>query len=133
MFTPPMAEAPLRGVVIREERDTLVVQASEQDVQRFARSRGGAEVNVQAATLRVSMGGARDIYADGAPPENPGVLRMDDFLYDREGKPVARVRDVRVDVDRIDVTSFGDVARNFVNGLTHVRIQADGLAGVTVR
>jgi hypothetical protein len=140
-MVPPRVEAPLRAIIVREDKDTLVVQANEADIQRFARARA-TEVDIHQATLRVGLvGGAtyattgQDFVLGGAASQanDPGVISMGDFLYDREGRRVAILDDVQVSFDRIDITTFGDMHANYMRGAMTVAIRAHGVPGVTVR
>lgn len=131
-------EPPLRGIVLRDDRDTLVVQASEVEVQRFARAQVGRPVQVESSTLRVRVDPGITLMTtgDAAPfstPLTPGQLTPGGLLYDAAGRPVAYVRNVQVHTERLDVTAIGSHMRTMMSGLTRVEITAEGVAGVTVR
>lgn len=138
-------EAPLRGIVLREERDTLVVQASVDEVQRFARAQRGREVRVEQATLRMRVGGTPTLHSTAESVNQrgggvrcgygaaSGVLELAGLLYDRHGRPVAYVRDVRVHTETLDVSAMGDTWQTMMPGRTSVDIRAEGVPGLTVR
>lgn len=104
-----------RGIVLREESDVLVVQATPEEVASFALGQG---VHVVA----------------GAP--EPAETRSDTFralmdegglLYDRHGRVVARVTSMRVSRDSIDMTTAFDSAPVLMSGRRHVHIEAEGV------
>lgn len=136
-FAPPTVERPLRGILLRDEGEALVVTASPAEVRRFAEGQRGRPVVVQQAEVRMRFGGLNaDAYGDPAQDVlalEPGVLRStDQFLYDREGRPVARVVRLTQDVDQIDVTSFGSTRQMFTPGLIRIGLEVAVLAGVRV-
>lgn len=141
----------LRGIIVRDETDKVVVQATPQQIQQFA-PRPGQEVAVRPETppVRMRVGGRRyaarsaNMYTYGpasawqeptleedARPE-VGRLRYDDYLYDRDGRPVAQIVAVDVYQDRFETTTFGDAVRSYMAGQTQIDIRARGLPGVTL-
>lgn len=107
-----------RGIVLQKDGEQLVIQATESEVVQFA---VGGQVQVAA-----KQGKARKPLASDPHWPTFGGLDSDGFLYNSEGKPVARVRSVHVDANVIDVTSFGDLGKQYVQGLPSYRIEAEG-------
>lgn len=103
----------LRGIILREEGAELVVRATEGEVAAFG---AGREVHLAPTT----------------PAVEPSML-AGETLYDRNGNPVCIVTDVSMSVDRVDMTSMGDVVRNYVSGLITVDIRASGVPGWPAR
>ncbi len=82
-----MAET--RGIILRDEGDTLIVQASEADVQRFT---SGDAVGLRRvdglAVQAVSVAEIVDAIME---------LKNGEWLFDAQGRPVAQVSNVAVD------------------------------------
>lgn len=100
-----------RGVILREDRDTLIVQAAPEDVARFAL---GRPVAVTQAPERRAGG-----------PELLG-----ETLYTAGGVPVCVVMGLSVDVDRIETTRFGDSFSSYAAGRRNVRIDVAAHPGL---
>lgn len=96
----------LRGIVLREERDTLVVRATPEEVVRFA---VGDQVDVARRAKR-----AEDAFL---------ALRPGLYLYDRTGREVLLVDETSIEREEFDITGFGDTARRFVAGAAHVHLR----------
>ena len=94
----------LRGIVLREDGDTLVVQATDADVLAFA-----------------SPGLAVTVEADRATPpwDDLWFQDMGEPLYDRHGRAVARVTEVIVESAHWN----GPFSQH-----SRVRIRAEGLS-----
>lgn len=105
--------AALRGIVLREERDSLVVQATPDEVAQFA----------VASPVAVAMLRQRDPEHEQYPCAAPGEI-----LYTADGRPAGMVRDVMMSADRFDVTSFGDNSSRYVDGPRHIDIRLSGFA-----
>lgn len=125
----------LRGIIVRDEDDRIIVRATAEEVQRFAHTRIGSPVDMRPATLRVTVPhtGATsptswDSYYNQTPP---GIIRMrgsrPPVLYDVNGQPVAIVREART-----EMMGTGWVPGQFKNGEYFVHIVADGVPGVRV-
>lgn len=128
----PTQPAAIRGIVLRDERDTLIVQASLDEVQRFAAPMRGREVSVQPdVNIRLRR---PDPTTGGCVQGQGEVGRIDfgDYLYDRDGKPVCVIRTLNMDHDLLETTSFSDLQRSYMRGALHIRIEAEGLPGVTL-
>jgi hypothetical protein len=96
----------LRGIIVRQESDTLVVRASPEEVATFAAPAG------------ISMSALR--------PSGMGVTPMPgDVLYNASGQPVAVVTDLEFHTERVDVTTFGDEQRVYLPGRRSARIGAN--------
>jgi hypothetical protein len=129
----------LRGIIVRDEDDKIIVQATQPEVERFARQRRGVAVDMRPATLRVRVhhDGLQSPATwqdhDGGPV---GVIRLRGnspiVLYNDEGLPVAIVRDVQQHSMPIEVTSHGNVMEQFISGGLYLSLTADGLPGVRV-
>lgn len=122
--------APLRGIVIRDSSDTLVVRASAEEVDRFA-ARQGAEVAVLHPEMVMRLGHvpAGEPVTDQA---TAGTVSPGDTLYDGMGRPVAIIEHLESRVDAVDVTSHGDMYQTFTQGRRELRISAVGLVGAGV-
>lgn len=110
--------ADVRGIVIRDEGDTLVLRPTAQEVSRFS---GGDAVSVrrlvrgaspwQATTAepgRVRTVPVRDILAAIQS------LRHDEWVYNAAGQPVGRVRETTVQ----SADGFGNLAGVFRDAQT---------------
>jgi hypothetical protein len=121
----------LRGIIIRDDDDRIIVQATTQDVQRFAQ-RPGQRVQVQPAELRVKLDGAkRTVEID--VPEHVGTIRRRGFLYDSDGLPVARIVEVLVHTSFVEMSTVLGQQRLLSGAGGKVDIQAEGLPGVAVQ
>ena len=107
-----------RGIVLGQDGDELIIQATDAEVARFGK---GSAVAV----------------AQAAKKAKKGLLTLNDFawamngtLYDEQGRPVCIVRRFEVDqaVDYIDATNLANTNATYVNGLSdvHYRIEAEG-------
>ena len=142
----------LRGVILSDDDDKVVVQASPQEVRRFV-ARPGRDVTV-ARQIRGRMVLGETTWSTSVDeplsvtqrwhnsastgddfPE-PGVIRLMRggvaFLHDEHGRPVATITDINLSAHPIDVTSFASRRDVFVNGITEIEIRARGLPGVRV-
>ena len=106
----------VRGIVIREDPDRLIVQASEADVAAFARQAwAGAVVS------GVRNGWALQAEGDGAS------LRASDTLYDVNGRPVAMITEMSMTAEALDMTRLGDAYQHYARGRVRVDIRAVGI------
>lgn len=130
---PPVA---LRGIILRSEsRERVIVQATPEEIAAFS-ARDGDPVNVHPREMRVVVGPPMAMSTSSSPgpipPELPTVdpyeVMRHGLLYDRYGRPVARVTDVQVHVDHIDVTDWGGVVNRFVTGHRRISIQAEAIS-----
>lgn len=106
-----MADEAVRGIILRQDGDQLVVRATDADVRRFA--------SAQAVEVR-----------ERRTPDAVGTDWMEvmrDGLYDRYGRRVALVQDLVQRADRLDVTSMGSRERQYLDGPYRVEIRAVGL------
>jgi hypothetical protein len=115
--TKPSTIGGLRGIILREESDTLVVQATPSDVKKFG-AKAGQEVEVRGGSVSMDYETAKR-FQHGEfhwRSMRPGMV-----LYDEHQHPIVQVRDfdVRVDHEHIDVTSFGQVTRSYALGASH--------------
>lgn len=132
MSSSPFVDRRLRAIIVRDEHDQIVVTASPSDIRNFAPVKG------QEVTMRPPMPAVR--MQRGGRIQNPvdmeqadGVyLDMDDYLYDRHGRPVAMMDRVTVDAGVLDVTTMSG-GRQFAQGMVTVNIEARGLPGVVMR
>jgi hypothetical protein len=140
---PPTA---LRGIVLREEADALVVQATPEEVRRFMADRAAERtVEVRRRPPRaIDLGPVSSWHTwhnwhtthttgDDRQERAPRLLRMSGgsrLLYNEDGVPVAVVRRASVEVDRVDVTSFGSSSPDFVAGEPRVRLDVVALPGL---
>jgi hypothetical protein len=68
-----------------------------------------------------------DAVTDRLAPRGVNSLIEDDgYLYDRYGRPVVRITNIEIERRPIDVTSFGDVERQFVES-GHVDVTVRGV------
>jgi hypothetical protein len=135
-FAPPMKPPPLRGIILRDTRDTVIVQADADEVARFA-AKPGTDVRVEHATMRLRLSRPSEDRPTWAGhetrPVQVGVVDLrHGQLYDVHGRPVAVIRDVRHDVNPVDVTTFGDVATRYLDGLVQTILTCTLLPGVRV-
>jgi len=134
----------LRGILVRDEEDKVIVQATPQDIRAFGQQ-AGTEVRMQpeAPDVRMRVGRAREAspftYLYGSqvagwpvgcyttapilPDPGPGRLVYGDYLYDRQGRPVAVMTTLRVNVQNHDITTFGGT-RQVLAGMAEVEIEA---------
>lgn len=124
----------LRGIILRDDDDKVIVQATPSEVRTFATQHRGQQVAVQPTT-----GYMRASFAVRNPPPTTieemsghadAILDPYGLLYNAEGKPVAQIREWQVSVDQLDVTSFSDT-RQFLMGVgQRVQIGVEVLPGV---
>lgn len=140
-FTPPMQGPSLRGIVLRDEADLIVVRATPEDVRRFATANMGQPVNLRRADVRlrfVPLSGGTVVMAPGPVPPRftedgaPAELDPDGLLYNARGMPVAQVTSVRLNVHPVDVSTMGDVYRTFAAGRRSLDVEVQVLPGVTL-
>jgi hypothetical protein len=103
--------APLRGIILRADAETLIVKPSESQVERYA---PGAEVEVR--PFRVAPG-----------TRSPLQFEVGDYLYNRHGYRVAMVEEMVLRTEPIDATSFGDRYQTFRPGRRRLEIRAVGV------
>lgn len=138
VFTAPT----LRGIIIRDDADHVIVRADSQDIRNFAQ-KPGAQVEMRPPPadllLRFRGGPSGSVQRRGgrsgpAPAvlTEPVYIRMSDYLYNAEGVPVAEIHQINQNMENIEITSFGDVQRSYVAGPLSLEIQAFGLPGVRV-
>lgn len=112
----------LRGIILRDERDTLVVQpASAEDIAKFA-PRVGMAVSLSRASMSYAAAMTMLHSGDGYIRTAPGEI-----LYNLHQEAVAVVDDVRAHVEQIDTTSYDDGMRRYSPGRVYVVIRAHGL------
>lgn len=140
-----MNGAPLRAIILRDENETLVVQASPEEVQRFD-PRVGQEIVLQHIARAFAIPGQGLQYGDytytTSSPATPqvrsarGVIepRADppQVLYDARHRPVCFIHSVDVDIERFNITVFGDPQPTYISGRPHLRISVEVLDGVTI-
>lgn len=114
----------LRAIVLRDEEDTLVVQATPAQVAQFgARSGDAVMLRRQRPRSTVVMGGIGFVSggtrADAAHDDVLGQVRGTicardghNYLYDKDGHPVAFITRLRQEM--IDVTRYGDVSAQYL-------------------
>lgn len=152
----PFTVPTLRGIILRDETDKVIVQATPSEVREFA-PRPGQEVAVRpdAPRVRARMvpahyggmyfyGASRGVgwpwprpqldEEDESPTGAVGRLRHNDFLYDRDGRPVARMTEINVLVPTagMGMSLLGDAAAQVASGDVFYEIRARGLPGVTL-
>jgi hypothetical protein len=130
--TSPFTTPVLRGIVVRDEDDRIVVRATPVEVERFG-ARPGLRVDLRAADVRLRVGGrpGGESAARSHGVTGPvGELRLvPGLLYDAVGRPVAVIREVRRHVESVDVTTFaGGTA--VASGVGRIEFAAEALAGV---
>lgn len=130
------ASLAIRGIIIRDDEDRIIVQARPNDVRRFARP--NAQVDLRRTDVRLGFrpGGFRLRMAEpanGLDVAEPGRIDPLDYLYDRDGRPVCQVTEVVVEARPIEVTTFGDVEARFIQAPSEVDIRAVGVHGVGLR
>jgi len=103
----------LRGIIIRDDPDALVVRPSAGEVQRF-----GAGTPVQVAR-----------------PPQPAIAPREGLLYDWQGRAIAVVRSVNMRRDVMEMTSVHDNYRQFApHGPVRIDMTVDVIASAdTVR
>lgn len=136
VFTAPT----LRGIIIRDDADHVIVRADSQDILNFAQ-KPGAQVEMRPPPadllLRFRGGPSGSVQRRGgrsgpAPAilTEPVYLKCTDYLYNAEGVPVAEITQIHQNMEAIEVTSFGDVRRSYAQGVVALDISAFGLPGV---
>lgn len=115
----------LRGIILREAGDELIVQASPADIRQFAH--GGADVilargkMVQTADHAYAvMTGQLPLYAGVHPGDN---------LFDRRGLHVAVVTEVHLTAEVIDTTHNSPRWYMYRPGTRRTDIRAVGVSG----
>jgi hypothetical protein len=106
-----------------------VVRATPQEVEAFG-ARRGDEVELLRPRMTLRVGSSYSDYSDGPDPQvipNYMSLRPGHNLYDAGGRVVAVVQEINLTQDRLEVTSLGDVVRNYVNGFVSCDIRAVGV------
>lgn len=101
----------LRGIILRDDHDTLVVRATPEEVSHFTRGD------------RVTMSGVHPAAEDAVFNLRPG-----ERLYDSRGREVLEVHDLSITMDHIDITSFGDSTSRYMRGGMRVSIEGRVLA-----
>jgi hypothetical protein len=118
----PKAPTPLRGILLREEGDTLIVKASEQDVRVFGAQAG--------RPLTVQHGPAVMSYEDAMARirgEDPLAVFPGDYLYNESGVRVMLVSSVDIRNDVVEATVLGDLTRTYRPTLRRYSIQGEGI------
>jgi hypothetical protein len=111
--SPSASASSLRGIVLREDADTLVVRATDAEVARF-----GSGASVQVALAQARGGDARPDWH---------ALMDTGLLYDAVGNPVARISDISMESEMLETTMFGDTHRGYMRGVNRVNIRAIGI------
>ncbi len=101
----------MRGIILREQADVLVVQPTDGEVVKFGK---GTPVSVNGPVAPLTM---RDV-AD--------MVGLGEVLYDIHGRAVAMIQDMTVHRDRMETTAFGSDHRSYINGLQRFEIRATG-------
>lgn len=125
----------LRGIIVRDDDDSIIVRATPQEVQRFsAKTPKGQTVDVKPAKLSVRL--PRDpgaavprTWTSAVPTSTTAEIGLNDMvLYNREGLPVAVISEV----EQV-VTGGRDLPSHVAEGHYFVNIKAEGLPGLRVR
>lgn len=149
MSNPFVQPAGLRGIILRDEEDRVIVQATPKEIEAFAPRRGQA-VDVRQANVTMRVRGMRghpflaatNVESTGvdasrnpqqAPVDGAGVIDpMGGMLYDAEGRPVALIDSVHVTANHIDVTRFGGTRQMMMAGPASIELGVKVLPGVTL-
>ena len=111
MATAMREKPPIRGIVIGQaSASQLIVEATAAEVAAFTK---------------------QDVVAFAKQESGPPCIGHDMLLYDAQGRPVAMISDLKVWHEKIDITSYGDAASQFIAGPRHVDIRATGIGPLT--
>jgi hypothetical protein len=135
----------LRGIILREPGEELVVRATAQEVEAFG-ARRGEQVELLRPRMTYRAGayraGAVGMMTSSGPNYDPSeaqlppaylMLRPGAELFDADGNRVAIIQEINLTQDRIETTSYGEVdvagnlVRSYVGGFVRCDIRAVGV------
>lgn len=111
----------LRGIILRDDEDTIVVKASQADIKRFGAARQ-SEVVVNHGRMSMDFATANAVITGGV---SFVMARPGEMLYNADGAPVLRIRDASYRRDTFDVSTFSDQFPKFVQGRLRISIEGE--------
>lgn len=147
---PIVSQSPrLRGIIIRDPSDTLVVQATPEQIHEFGAARNNeVELSLVSALRRDSSGVdhefmnyfttgvddwvvSRSYASTGTlPPSRPAlnlnrVLAPGEPVLSAAGEVIGTIRNASLQTERIDITTFADRYQQYIPGRRSIMLELD--------
>lgn len=144
----PFTAPALRAIILRDDNDKLIVQASKKEISAFAQPKGQpVQIRPTSPDMLMRFRGRHheppETQATFAQPDpytsGRVILNPDDFLYNVNGEPVARIMELEMiyHSNIIEVTTFGSSNRDYIagdgTGGSTINLRATGLPNTRLR